>query len=75
MVPCSISEDSSKRPGSVRRMTLFAVVKIANYRDLFLPLANSTTYGKMTALAVIKQLKFQSQKDTKQLAEAKKIAF
>ncbi|OCH88938.1 leucine-tRNA ligase [Obba rivulosa] len=33
------------------------------------------TYGEMTAPAVVKQLKIQSQKDTKQLAEAKEIAY
>ena len=36
---------------------------------------STPTYGDMTAPAVVKQLKIQSQKDTKQLAEAKEIAY
>ncbi|KAF6749592.1 leucine-tRNA ligase [Ephemerocybe angulata] len=36
---------------------------------------STPTYGDMTAPALIKQLKIQSQKDTKQLAEAKEIAY
>ena len=39
------------------------------------PVISTPTYGDMTAPAVIKQLKIQSQKDTKQLAEAKEIAY
>ena len=39
------------------------------------PVIATPTYGEMTAPAVIKQLKIQSQKDTKQLAEAKEIAY
>ena len=39
------------------------------------PVIATSTYGEMTAPAVIKQLKIQSQKDTKQLAEAKEIAY
>ncbi|KAI0742680.1 leucine-tRNA ligase [Daedaleopsis nitida] len=39
------------------------------------PVISTPTYGEMTAPAVIKQLKIQSQKDTKQLAEAKEIAY
>ncbi|KAH9856352.1 leucine-tRNA ligase [Lenzites betulinus] len=40
-----------------------------------LPVITTPTYGDMIAPAVIKQLKIQSQKDTKQLAEAKEIAY
>ena len=40
-----------------------------------MPVIATPTYGKMTVPAVIKQLKIQSQKDTKQLAEAKEIAY
>ena len=40
-----------------------------------MPVIATPTYGEMTAPAVIKQLKIQSQKDTKQLAEAKEIAY
>ena len=36
---------------------------------------STPTYGNMTAPAVVKQFKIQSQKDTKQLAEAKEIAY
>ncbi|KAF5325592.1 hypothetical protein D9611_000840 [Ephemerocybe angulata] len=39
------------------------------------PVIETPTYGDMTAPALIKQLKIQSQKDTKQLAEAKEIAY
>ncbi|KAG7088680.1 hypothetical protein E1B28_012651 [Marasmius oreades] len=39
------------------------------------PVLSTPTYGEMTAPAVVKQLKIQSQKDTKQLAEAKEIAY
>lgn len=39
------------------------------------PVISTPTYGEMTAPALIKQLKIQSQKDTKQLAEAKEIAY
>ncbi|EAU87569.1 leucine-tRNA ligase [Coprinopsis cinerea okayama7 len=39
------------------------------------PVISSPTYGNLTAPAVVKQLKIQSQKDTKQLAEAKEIAY
>ena len=40
-----------------------------------MPVIATPTYGKMTVPAVIKQLKIQSQKDTKQLAEAKELAY
>ena len=36
---------------------------------------STPTYGGMIAPALVKQLKVQSQKDTKQLAEAKEIAY
>jgi len=36
---------------------------------------STPAYGEMTAPSVVKQLKIQSQKDTKQLAEAKEIAY
>lgn len=39
------------------------------------PVISTPTYGEMTAPAVVKQFKIQSQKDTKQLAEAKEIAY
>lgn len=39
------------------------------------PVISTPAYGEMTAPAVVKQLKIQSQKDTKQLAEAKEIAY
>jgi len=39
------------------------------------PLISTPTYGDLIAPAVVKQLKIQSQKDTKQLAEAKDIAY
>ena len=39
------------------------------------PVLSTPTYGDMTAPALVKQLKIQSQKDTKQLAEAKEIAY
>lgn len=39
------------------------------------PVISTPTYGDLTAPAIIKQLKIQSQKDTKQLAEAKEIAY
>ena len=39
------------------------------------PVISTPTYGNMTAPAVVKQFKIQSQKDTKQLAEAKEIAY
>ncbi|PPQ63439.1 hypothetical protein CVT24_004971 [Panaeolus cyanescens] len=39
------------------------------------PVISTPTYGDMTAPAIVKQLKIQSQKDTKQLAEAKEIAY
>ncbi len=39
------------------------------------PLISTPTYGDMIAPAVVKQLKIASQKDTKQLAEAKEIAY
>ncbi|PCH43011.1 leucyl-tRNA synthetase [Wolfiporia cocos MD-104 SS10] len=40
-----------------------------------IPVLSTPTYGEMTAPALVKQLKIQSQKDTKQLAEAKEIAY
>lgn len=39
------------------------------------PVINTPTYGDLTALALVKQLKIQSQKDVKQLAEAKELAY
>ena len=36
---------------------------------------STPTYGELTAAALVKQFKIQSQKDTKQLAEAKEIAY
>lgn len=39
------------------------------------PVISTPLYGDMTAPAIVKQLKIQSQKDTKQLAEAKDIAY
>ncbi|KIL65368.1 hypothetical protein M378DRAFT_125552 [Amanita muscaria Koide BX008] len=39
------------------------------------PVLSTPTYGEMTAPAIVKELKIQSQKDTKQLAEAKEIAY
>ncbi|KAK7441730.1 cytosolic leucyl tRNA synthetase [Stygiomarasmius scandens] len=39
------------------------------------PLISTPTYGDLIAPAVVKQLKIQSQKDTKQLTEAKDIAY
>lgn len=39
------------------------------------PVLSTPTYGEMTAPALVKELKIQSQKDTKQLAEAKEIAY
>jgi leucyl-tRNA synthetase len=39
------------------------------------PVISTPTYGEMTAPAVVKALKIQSQKDIKQLAEAKEIAY
>ncbi|TFK47205.1 leucyl-tRNA synthetase [Heliocybe sulcata] len=39
------------------------------------PVLSTPTYGDMTAPALVKQLKIQSQKDIKQLAEAKEIAY
>ena len=39
------------------------------------PVLSTPTYGDMTAAALVKQLKIQSQKDVKQLAEAKEIAY
>ncbi|KZS95395.1 leucyl-tRNA synthetase [Sistotremastrum niveocremeum HHB9708] len=39
------------------------------------PVITTPTYGDMTAPALVKKLKIQSQKDTKQLAEAKEIAY
>lgn len=39
------------------------------------PLISTPTYGDLVAPAIVKSLKIQSQKDTKQLAEAKDIAY
>ena len=39
------------------------------------PVISTPTYGEMIAPAVVKKLKINSQKDTKQLAEAKEIAY
>ncbi|KAI0651318.1 leucine-tRNA ligase [Trametes meyenii] len=39
------------------------------------PVLSTPTYGEMSAPALVKQLKIQSQKDTKQLAEAKELAY
>ncbi|EGN94714.1 hypothetical protein SERLA73DRAFT_96086 [Serpula lacrymans var. lacrymans S7.3] len=39
------------------------------------PVITTPTYGDLTAPTLVKQLKIQSQKDTKQLAEAKEIAY
>ncbi|KIJ34886.1 hypothetical protein M422DRAFT_262845 [Sphaerobolus stellatus SS14] len=39
------------------------------------PVLSTPTYGDMTAPALVKQFKIQSQKDIKQLAEAKEIAY
>jgi leucyl-tRNA synthetase len=39
------------------------------------PVVSTPTYGELTAPAVVAQLKIQSQKDTKQLAEAKEIVY
>jgi leucyl-tRNA synthetase len=39
------------------------------------PILSTPTYGDLTAPALVKQLKIQSQKDTQRLAEAKEIAY
>lgn len=39
------------------------------------PVISTPAYGDMTAPAIVKQMKIQSQKDAKQLAEAKEIAY
>ncbi|KAJ3503221.1 hypothetical protein NLJ89_g8530 [Agrocybe chaxingu] len=39
------------------------------------PVLSTPTYGEMSAPALIKLLKIQSQKDTKQLAEAKELSY
>jgi leucyl-tRNA synthetase len=39
------------------------------------PVISTPTYGDLTAPAIVKELKIQSQRDTKQLAEAKDIAY
>lgn len=39
------------------------------------PVINTPTYGDLTAPTLVKQLKIQSQKDVKQLAEAKDLAY
>ncbi|KAF5392068.1 hypothetical protein D9757_003334 [Collybiopsis confluens] len=39
------------------------------------PVISTPTYGDLTAPAIVKQLKIQSQKDVKQLEEAKEIAY
>ena len=39
------------------------------------PVLSTPTYGEMAAPALVKALKIQSQKDVKQLAEAKEIAY
>ncbi|CAL1697931.1 unnamed protein product [Somion occarium] len=39
------------------------------------PVISTPTYGEMTAPALVKQLKIQSAKDAKQLAEAKELAY
>jgi leucyl-tRNA synthetase len=40
-----------------------------------IPVISTPTYGNLTAPALVKMLKINSQKDTKQLAEAKDIAY
>jgi leucyl-tRNA synthetase len=40
-----------------------------------IPVISTPAYGDMTAPAIVQQMKIQSQKDTKQLAEAKEIAY
>jgi leucyl-tRNA synthetase len=40
-----------------------------------IPVISTPTYGDLTAPALVKQFKIQSQKDAKQLAEAKEIAY
>ena len=40
-----------------------------------IPVISTPTYGEMAAPALVKKLKINSQKDTKQLAEAKEIAY
>jgi leucyl-tRNA synthetase len=39
------------------------------------PVISTPTYGEMTAPALVQAMKIQSQKDVKQLAEAKEIAY
>ncbi|KII84124.1 hypothetical protein PLICRDRAFT_179802 [Plicaturopsis crispa FD-325 SS-3] len=39
------------------------------------PMISTPAYGDLIAVALVKELKIQSQKDTKQLAEAKEIAY
>jgi len=39
------------------------------------PVLSTPTYGEMSAPALVKKLKIQSQKDVKQLAEAKELAY
>ncbi|KAF9496052.1 leucyl-tRNA synthetase [Pleurotus eryngii] len=39
------------------------------------PVIKTLAYGELTAPAIVKQLKIQSQKDTKQLTEAKELAY
>jgi leucyl-tRNA synthetase len=46
---------------------------VANLEPI--PVISTPTYGNLTAPALVKKLKINSQKDTKQLIEAKEIAY
>ena len=59
----------------LRKKTEFYKIDLAWASIDPVPVISTPTYGDMTAPAIVKQLKIQSQKDTKQLAEAKEIAY
>jgi leucyl-tRNA synthetase len=59
----------------LRKKTEFYKIDLAWASIDPVPVISTSTYGDMTAPAIVKQLKIQSQKDTKQLAEAKEIAY
>lgn len=71
----SDSPDDYQTLMDLRKKTEFYKIDLAWASIDPVPVISTPAYGDMTAPAIVKQLKIQSQKDTKQLAEAKEIAY
>ncbi|KAM6493241.1 hypothetical protein JOM56_011375 [Amanita muscaria] len=69
------STDDNQTVMDLRKKAAFYGIKPEWAAIDSVPVLSTHAYGEMTAPAIVKELKIQSQKDTEQLAEAKEIAY